>query len=147
MKRALKIMHNKSMQIIKKPSQKMSMRDMLKITRNLNEEEEKEKLANKKTVYDQKIEEDRFLNFFSDTNIHVIFTDLVVTNDFVFWGGTINGILQFIYKVLPNKQDGGVEYEYLEDFSEDNPDNEKIMKNIELYYEQFFKYWNNNLIQ
>jgi hypothetical protein len=119
----------------------LTMRDLLKITRNLNE------AMNKKTTYDQGNEEEKLLNVFQDMNAYIKFIDLVVTDDYVFWGGTINGVIQFIYKVTKDKHDSGVEFNYLEDFSPDNPDNDSIVSKIESYYNDFFKYWNENLIQ
>ena len=128
----------------------LSMRDMLKITRKLNEEidpEDAQKAVNKETVYDQPEEEKKFLNFFNDINVSVKFIDLEVNNNLVFWGGTVNGIIQFIYKVTPDEATSGVEFNYLDDFSPDNPDNDMIVKMIESYYDTFYKYWRNNMLQ
>ena len=67
----------------------LSMRDMLKITRTLNEQEDDEKkLLNKKTVYDQSWEEEKFRNFFNDINVSIKFIDLEVYDNLIFWGGT-----------------------------------------------------------
>lgn len=126
----------------------LSMRDMLKITRTLNEQEDDEKkLLNKKTVYDQSWEEEKFRNFFNDINVSIKFIDLEVYDNLIFWGGTVDGIIQFVYKVTPDERTSGVEFNYLEDFSPDNPDNDKIIKKIESYYDQFYKYWRNNILQ
>jgi len=128
----------------------ISMKDMLKITRKLNEEidpEDAQKAVNKETVYDQPMEEKKFLNFFNDINVSVKFIDLEVNNNLVFWGGTVNGIIQFIYKVTPDEATSGVEFNYLDDFSPDNPDNDMIVKMIESYYDTFYKYWRNNMLQ
>lgn len=128
----------------------VSMKDMLKITRKLNEEidpEDAQKAVNKETVYDQPEEERKFLNFFNDINVSVKFIDLEVNNNLVFWGGTVNGIIQFIYKVTPDEATSGVEFNYLDDFSPDNPDNDMIVKMIESYYDTFYKYWRNNMLQ
>ena len=126
----------------------LSIRDMLKITRNLNEDvEEPQKLVNKETVYDQPMEEKKFMNFFKDMNVSVKFIDLEVANNQVFWGGTIDGIIQFIYRVTPDGEKNEVEFNYLDDFSPDNPDNDLIIKMVESYYDTFYKYWRNNMIQ
>lgn len=128
----------------------LSMRDLLKITRHykLNEQEEddKNKSLNKKTVYDQTEEEEKFNNFFSDMNINIKFVELEIYDNLIFWGGTIDGIIQFIYKVTPDEKTSGVEFNYLEDFSPDNPDNEKIIKKVQSYYDSFYKYWRNNML-
>jgi len=129
----------------------LSVHDMLKITRNkLNEdvgEEQPQKPVNKKTVYDQPEEERKFMNFFNDMNVSVKFIDLEVSNNLVFWGGTVDGIIQFIYKVTPDEATSGVEFNYLDDFSPDNPDNDMIVKMIESYYDTFYKYWRNNVLE
>jgi hypothetical protein len=132
----------------------LSMRDLLKITRTrkLNEDVEGEddtdkKAQNKKTVYDQSNEEEKFRNFFNDMNVNIKFIDLEIYDNLVFWGGTVDGVIQFIYKVTPDEKTSGVEFNYLEDFSEDNPDNDKIVKKIESYYDSFYKYWRNNILE
>jgi hypothetical protein len=124
------------------PKKNMTMRDMLKITRNLNENE-----LNKKTVYDQEQEEGKFLNNFNDINVNIKFIDLEIYDNFVFWGGTVDGMIQFVYKVTPDEASSGVEFNYLEDFSPDNPENEEIIARIEGYYDTFYKYWQENIIQ
>jgi len=133
----------------------LEVRDFLKITRKLNEDfniEENDtnntqKSENKVTIYDQKIEEQKFLNFFKDINVNVKFIQLEVYENLVFWGGTVDGIIQFIYKVTADEATSGVEFNYLEDFTPDNPENDVIIKMIENYYDTFYKYWQNNIIQ
>lgn len=129
-----------------KKKKEMSVRDMLKITRKLNEQFEDEKSINKKTVYDQGKEEERFNNFFRDLNVNVKFIDLEVYDSLVFWGGTIDGVIQFIYTVTPDEKTSGVEFNYVEDFSPDNPENDVIIKRVESYYDLFYKYWRNNIL-
>jgi hypothetical protein len=132
----------------KPTSQKnLSVRDMLKITRdiqqgkiNINEAE------NKKTSYDQPNEEEKFRNFFSDMNVSIKFIDLEVYDNLVFWGGTIDGVIQFVYKVTPDESTSGVEFNYLPDFSPDNPENDEITGRIESYFDNFYKYWRDNVI-
>jgi len=126
-------------------SKTLSMCDMLKITRNLNEQTG-DKALNKKTVYDQTTEEEKFRNYFNDLNVNIRFIELEVYDNLIFWGGTINGVIQFIYKVTPNEKTTP-EFNYLEDFSPDNPENDEIIKRVEAYYESFFRYWKNNMLQ
>jgi uncharacterized protein YlzI (FlbEa/FlbD family) len=123
------------------------MRKMLKITRKLNEEVNDKKPENKVTIYDQKIEEEKFLGYFRDLNINVKFIQLEVYDNLVFWGGTVDGIIQFVYKVTPDETTSGVEFNYLEDFTPDNPENDEIVNKIEEYYNSFYKYWQNNILQ
>ena len=135
---------------IQKPKKDLTMRDMLKITRKLNEEIEvkkKKKAVNKKTAYDQEIEEEKLRNFFDDMNVNIKFQDLQVYDNLVFWGGTVDGVIQFVYKVTPDERTSGVEFNYLEDFSPDNPDNDAIVSKLETYYDTFYKYWRYNVIQ
>lgn len=131
---------------VEKKKKILSMRDMLKITRTLNEDSV-EKTMNKRTVYDQPEEEQKFLNIFRDLNVNIKFIDLEIYDSLVFWGGTIDGMIQFIYRVTPDESTSGVEFNYLEDFTPDNPENVEIVKRIEGYYDTFFKYWQNNIIQ
>jgi hypothetical protein len=117
------------------------MRNMLKITRTINE-----KVNGKETVYDQSIEEKKFLDFFDDMNVSIKFIELEVFGDLVFWGGTIDGVIQFVYKVTPDESTSGIEFNYLKDFSPDNPENEEITGRIESYFDTFYKYWRDNVM-
>jgi hypothetical protein len=119
-------------------------RELLAMTRAINEIDIS--LDNKETNIDQKREEDKFRNFFNDQNINVEFIDLVVTNNLIFWGGTIDGVIQFVYKVTPDEKTSGVEFNYLSDFNPENPDNEIIINKVESYYDSFYKYWRNNIL-
>jgi hypothetical protein len=136
-------------QIQETPKKDLNMRDMLKITRNLNENvgDEHKKSQNMKTVYDQSIEEQKMLNFFDDMNVNIRFIELEIYPNLVFWGGTVDGIIKFVYTVTPNENTSNVEFDYSEDFSPDNPDNDLIIKKLEEYYDIFYKYWRNNMVQ
>lgn len=123
------------------PKKDLNIRDMLKITRSINESTE-----NKKTVYDQSMEEEKFRNFFNDMNVSIKLIDLEVYDDLVFWGGTIDGVIQFVYKVTPDESTSGVEFNYLEDFSPDNPENEEITGRVESYFDTFYQYWRDNVM-
>lgn len=130
------------------PKKDLNMRDMLKITRNINEGvvSLREESENKETVYDQSIEEEKFRNFFNDMNVSIKLIDLEIYDNLIFWGGTIDGVIQFIYKVTPDESTSGVEFNYLEDFSPDNPENEEITGRIESYFDTFYKYWRDNVM-
>ena len=130
------------------PKKDLNMRDMLKITRSINENKIslKEDVENKKTAYDQSMEEEKFRNFFNDMNVSIKLIDLGVYNNLIFWGGTIDGVIQFVYKVTPNEATSGVEFNYLEDFSPDNPENEEITGRIESYFDTFYKFWRDNVL-
>lgn len=128
------------------PKKDLNIRDMLKITRNINEAIFNEDTENKETVYDQSMEEEKFRNFFNDMNVSIKLIDLEVYENLVFWGGTIDGVIQFVYKVTPDESTSGVEFNYLEDFSPDNPENEEITGRVESYFDTFYKYWRDNVI-
>ena len=126
-----------------------TMRDMLKITRGINEQIEGEQQAqepriNKKNVFDQTREEDKFRQFFENMNVNIQFVELEIYGDLMFWGGTVDGMIQFIYKVTPDEGTSGVEFNYLESFDRNNPDNQKLIEMIESYYDSFYKYWRDN---
>lgn len=122
-----------------------AVQKMVKKMRKLNEEEES--LKNRKTVYDQSREERNFRNNFDDLNVTVEFDALEVYDNFVFWGGTVDRIIQFAYKVTPSEDSSGIEFNYSDEFNADNPDNDEIVKRIKSYYDQFYKYWRDNVFQ
>jgi len=131
------------------PKKDLSMRDMMKITRSINEGKvslKEDNGENKKAASDQGIEEEKFRNFFSDMNVSIKLIDLGVYEDLVFWGGTIDGVIQFVYKVTNDESTSGVEFNYLEDFSPDNPENEEITGRVESYFDTFYKYWRDNVM-
>lgn len=132
------------------PKKNLTMCDMLKITRSLNEDIQptEEKPVNKKTDLDQKNEEQKFKNSFpTGYDIAVDFIELEVTDKYVFWGGTINGLIQFVYKVTPDENTSGVEFNYLDGYNEDDPKNDEIIKRVESYYDSFYEYWIDSVIQ
>lgn len=124
----------------------LKTQDLVKKMRKLNEQEE-EKKKNRKTIYDQTREEKSFEAFFDDLNVATDFIELEVYDNFIFWGGTVDGIIQFVFKVTPNEDTSGVEFNYLEGFSPENPENDEIIERIESYYNQFYKYWRDNILQ
>lgn len=127
------------------PKKNLDVHGMLKITRKLSENTDAY-LQNKITIYDQKNEEEKFRQFFNDLNVVVDFIPLEVYDNLVFWGGTIDGIIKFVYRVTPEEKTSGVEFRYPEDFSPENPDDEEIIKRIESFYDTFYKYWRDNII-
>jgi len=131
------------------PVKELSMRDMLKMTRDVQDGKVSlnEDVENKQTVYDQSEEEEKFKNFFNDMNVSIKFIDLGVYNNLIFWGGTIDGVIQFVYKVTPDEITSGVEFNYLNDFNPDNPENEEIIGRIESYFDNFYKYWRDNVLE
>jgi len=120
----------------------------MRSSKELNEIFDKEQQnSNKKTIYDQNREEQKFRQYFDDLNVTIDFIELKVFDDKVFWGGTVDGMIQFVYKVTPDEKSSGVEFNYLEDFSPDIPENDEVVKRIEAYYNSFYKYWRDNILQ
>ncbi|MFA5366397.1 MAG: hypothetical protein WC333_00540 [Dehalococcoidia bacterium] len=133
------------------PKKDMTMRDMLKITRKLNEQvdnvETEAPAVNKKTAYDQDIEEKKFLSYL-DMDVSVKFDELEVFDDYIVWGGIVNGVFEFTFAVTPEENTSKVTFDYYPDFSPDNPENQPIIDRIQTYYDTVFsKYWRENLIQ
>ena len=135
----------------------LNVRDMLKITRNFKMNEDvvpgnataevsQEQPENKETAYDQTQEEEKFRNYFNDMNVDIKFIQLQIFENLIYWGGTIDGVIQFKYKVTPDEKSTGIEFNYLPDFTADNPDNDLIIKKIESYFDTFYKYWRNNVL-
>jgi protein required for attachment to host cells len=134
----------------KKENKNLSMRDMLKITRRLNEDfnnDSEENTQNMETAFDQKAEEDKFRQFFKDFNVNIIFGDLKVFADAVLWTGVIDGVLMFTFQATPDEATSTVTIDKTPDFSEDNPDNQEIIERIKSYYDIFYKYWRDNVLE
>jgi len=132
--------------IIKQPT----TRDLLGKMRKLKEAAEQEEIGlgnNKKTDYDQQIEEKKMSEDFKDLNVNLEFEELEVYDKGVFWGGNIDGQVQWVYKVTPDEITSGFEINHVPDFDINNEDNKKMMDKIEDYYDTFYKYWRNNIIQ
>ena len=136
------------------PKKQLTVHDMLKITRKLNEDigtetdVDQTKPVNKKTDQDQATEEKKFKDSFpTGYDINVDFIELEVTDKYVFWGGTINGVIQFVYKVTPDENTSGVEFNTLDGYNEDDPKNDEIIKRVESYYDKFYEYWVDSVIQ
>lgn len=128
---------------------KKSIQEWVKEFRMLNEQEEPEKQdrVDKETPYDEKNMEDWFNDVFRDLDVIVKFDDLKVYNDLIFWGGTINGIIQFVFKVTENPDINGIELNYTDDVDIQNPKNNEIIERLEQFYKDFSKYWIENHFQ
>jgi hypothetical protein len=135
-----------------KKKKEMSVRDMLKITRKLNEqfenaevdteedEKEEKEITNKETVFDPKFFEKEVIELFKNT-VSIEFKDFQVLDYGVIWGGIVNGVIQFVYVVTRDEITSRVEFNYLQGFSKDNPANDEIIEKLETYYEtRFSKY-------
>lgn len=126
----------------------LSVRDMLKLTRDINSGKKKLDTTSVKqiTPSEEKNEREKFENFFRDNNVIVEFEPLEVFEHGVFWGGTIDGQVQWVYKITPEETSSGVDVNVLKGFEKNDPENEEIIKKLETYYDTFYKYWRDNEI-
>ena len=138
---------NKADSGVNKEVKDLSVRDMLKLTRNHNANKKKDdsKIQQKISPTEEKEEQDKFENYFKDNNVVVEFESMEVYPYSVFWGGTIDGQIQWVYKVTPDEVTSGVDVNVLEGFQKNDPENEEIIKKLETYYDTFYKYWRDNL--
>lgn len=122
----------------------LSVRDMLKITRTMNESEE---IENKATDKDRDVQLESIQNYFSDMQVNlVMFEKMIITEKEVVWGGVVDGMIKFTYSVTAKDSSSNVVFKYLDDFSQDNPENNEIIERLEAYYREFYKYWRENAI-
>lgn len=133
------------------PKKQLTARDLLGKMRTLNEETEEEQNVlgtNKKTDFDQHDEEAKMVQAFKDLEVVLKFDELEVFDKAVFWGGTIDDQVQWVYMVTPDETSSKFKINYTKDYDINAKQNEKVLKRIEEYYNNnFFKYWRNNLIQ
>lgn len=144
-KKRIKEISNRINKITKRDNKKeLSTQDIVKkFRKNLNEMSGD--MRNRKTVYDQSREESNFKKNFDDLNVSIDFIPLEVYDNLILWGGTVDGMIQFVYKVTRDDKTSGVEFNYLDEFTVDNPDNDEIIERIENYYDQFYRYWRDNI--
>jgi hypothetical protein len=132
------------------PKKQLTTRDLLGKMRTLNEETEEEKNVlgvNKKTDFDQHDEETKMTDSFKDLEVVIDFNELEVYDKAVFFSGTIDGQVQWVYTVTPDERSSKFEINYADDYDPNAKENEKILKRIEEYYNNFYRYWRNNIIQ
>ena len=136
-----------------KPKKDLSMRDMLKITRQVNENVNDERNGvgeNRKTPDDQQREEENFTSLFDNMpdndSVSIVFFELFVFDKLIYWGGIVDGTIEFTYVVTPNENKSGVSFDYHNDYIEDNTKNDEIIKRIEIYYNKFSEYWRNEIL-
>lgn len=124
------------------------MRNMLKRTRSLQKEDIAPNV-NKATITDQKREENKFMQNFLDDEINVDFQDLEIYDNKIYWGGTIkskSGSLDWVFIVSNDEKINGFFPNEESDFDVTIPENKLIMDKLNIYYDEFFKYWRDNEI-
>jgi len=124
------------------------MRKLLGKMRKLNEDVLKQDSNRIETSFDQKREEKKFTEYLRSNNFNVTpdsFENIeIVPNEYVFWGGTINNMIQYVFIVTDNEQTSKVEFNYSDEFNKDNEENQELIKKIQDYYDIFYKYWSEN---
>ena len=142
-----------SYKIKKEKTVKDFINDMRRFNRNyLNENEEG---INKKTIMDQKEEEEKFLRFINRKDVVVDFINLEIKTNGVIWGGTIDDVFKFFYRVTPDKKTSTFNFKFLDGFDplgeETDPDDEYVEKQMDLfksvkdYYERFSNWVRTNI--
>lgn len=118
------------------------IRKTIKNIRKLNENTD---VVNRATDKDFEFEIEKAKSYFPDSGLR--FTDennkplFEITDDYVFLGGVINGVIRFAFTVTKDAETSKVVFDYTEDFSPENPENEEIIEKIEQYYESFKTRW------
>lgn len=147
------------------PKKNMTMRDMLAITRKKNLYEATMNQLdinndgqvdanvididkpNEKTMFDQATEEQKFNDSVKEFNVDVQFEPIEITDDYVVWNGTVDNQIQWSFLVTPDETVNGAKFNYSKNFDDKNPDNEELIKRIEGYYNEFYKFWRDNGIK
>lgn len=137
----------------KQPLKEMTMREMLRKTRSLQQMKEQEVEASNEPVEkgvsaaEQEKYEENMQSYFDDDNIIIKFEPILLYDQGVFWAGTIDGQLKFAYMVTPDESTSGVKIERSPNFDPNNEDNQRIEKKIIDYYNTFYDYWSKNQLE
>lgn len=134
---------------------KMTKRNLLKMrklkefkgTPDLNVAKSIEPQIMQTTSLDQREQENKMKQFFAQNNVTIEFEPLEVYENGVFWAGTIDGQLGWTIKATPYETTSGIDVEYLEGFDPHDPENEEIIKKLEQFNKDFYKYWRDNELQ
>ena len=134
---------------VNKPISDLYVRDMIKITRGMKDDKKKvqSSIPEKISPAEEKEEQEKFENFFRNNNVFIEFQPLEVYPHGVFWGGTIDDQIQWVYKVTPEEISSGVDINVLGGFQKNDPENQEIIKKLESYYDTFYKFWRDNEIE
>ena len=136
----------------KQPLKEMTMREMLRITRKKQIQEEEATATSEPTEKqlspaEQEQQQRNMQDYFEDENITIKFEPVLLYDTGVFWAGTIDGQLKFAYMVTPNESTSGVKIERSPDFDPSNEDNQNVEKKIIDYYDTFYDYWSKNQLE
>lgn len=95
---------------------------------------------------DETNEQEKLQNFLRNNNVTIEFEPFEKYQNGVFWGGTIDGQIMFVYRVTPEETSSGIDIEYLEGFDPNDPENNEIIEKLKRYYNDFYKYWRDSQI-
>lgn len=154
MKDILKLISDKNKQFEKRyssptplqqPPKEITMREMLACTRRkVNEEIQR-------TISQAEIdrEHEKMLNYFADDEVNIQFKDFLIKPDAVFMSGIIADAIMFAYTVSSSvsSPEEGCKIEYLDGFDPANPENDKLIKKVQAYWNDFYRYWRDNELQ
>lgn len=115
---------------------------------NVNEVDDKELMGGKQEMLpqDESKEQEKLQNYLSNNNVTIEFEPFEKYQKGVFWGGTIDGQIMFVYRVTPEEASSGIDIEYLEGFDPNDPENNEIIEKLKRYYNDFYKYWRDSQI-
>lgn len=127
----------------KQPIKEMTIREMLGSMRKLNEDQPR-------TISQSEIdrEHEKMQNYFAEDGVNITFQDFAIRPDAVFMSGTIDNDIQFAYEVSQDhlKMEPG-DLHYLNGFDSTDPENDKLVKKVQDYYNTFKQYWIDNELQ
>jgi hypothetical protein len=133
----------------------MSIREMKRRIRkseyfkdDINEVDDNQLMGGKQEMSsaDENKEQEKLQNFLRNNNVTIEFEPFEKYQNGVFWGGTIDGQIMFVYRVTPEEVSSGIDIEYLEGFDPNDPENNEIIEKLKRYYNDFYKYWRDSQI-
>lgn len=137
----------------KKKTNNFSIKESIKNLRWLQENKGSIRL----TQYDQSEEEEKFKRYIDRKDVVINFIDLEIYENLVIWGGTIDDVFKFFYRVTPDSRTSTFDFTFLDGFDptgetvELESEDEYVEKQMDLfekvknYYDQFADYWRNEL--
>jgi len=137
----------------KKETKGFSIKESIKNFRWLRENKGSIRL----TQYDQKEEEEKFRRYIDRKDVVIDFIDLEIYQNLVIWGGTIDDVFKFFYRVTPDSRTSTFDFTFLDGFDptgeevELEDEDEYVEKQMDLfekvknYYDEFADYWRNEL--
>jgi len=109
----------------------------------VNEVDDKDLMGGKQEMSstEENNEQEKLKNFLRNNNVTIEFEPFEKYQNGVFWGGTIDGQIMFVYRVTPEEVSSGIDIEYLEGFDPNDPENNEIIEKLKRHYNDFYKYW------